>query len=400
MACSKIETNKKTRESAASSMATVEPDWSQLPTDILILISERIDNEIDLIRFRSICSNWRSSSIPIHHTNILPFKFPLPKLPFAIDSINKNTSFRYLSKRSIFLIKPPPQQDQTLILRPWLIKITQNSSGKTKLSQSSLISIHKTNSLAFHFPYMLDFNKLSVLNLGCEFIVEEDSRYRADCIYPEKVIVATTFYGSKPLALSMIRSYQCLILFRCSDGHCSVFPDVSTFIADICFFKQRIYAVDRIGRTVIVGLEEEEDSSVQLVAEPLVDSGDMKYLVESEGKLLLVDIDHDNLRIDVFMLDDKGRKWVKLKNLRDRVLFLGDGCSFSASASDLCVPKGNCVIFMNNIFFFSYMKMEYGMSIFHLDQGHRQLSPLYRHPEYFKLFWPPPEWIVKSCIPS
>ncbi|KAK2440334.1 hypothetical protein QL285_011757 [Trifolium repens] len=375
-----------------------EADWSELPKDLLDLISERIDNEIDLIRFRSICSTWRSSTIPIHR-HILPFKFPLPKLPFAIDSINNSdTSFCYLSKRSLFLIKPP-QQDQTLIRRPWLVKITQNSSGKTRLSQSSLISIHKTNTSAFHFPHFLDFNQLSVLNLGCEFIVEENWRYRYDRIYPEKVVVANTCHGSKPLALSMIRSYPYLILVSCSDGHCSVFPEVSTFIADICLFKQRIYAVDRIGRTVTV-IPEEEDSSVHLVAEPLVDSGDMKYLVESEGELLLVDIDHDNLRIRVFILDDKGMKWVKLEDLGDRVLFLGDGCSFSASASELCAPKGNCVIFMNNIFFLSYMKMEYGMSIFHLDQGHRLLSPLYRYPEYFKLFWPPPEWIIKSCIPS
>ncbi|MCI20819.1 F-box protein, partial [Trifolium medium] len=31
----------------------VVADWSELPKDILNLISERIDNEFDLIRFRS-----------------------------------------------------------------------------------------------------------------------------------------------------------------------------------------------------------------------------------------------------------------------------------------------------------------------------------------------------------
>jgi hypothetical protein len=46
------------------------------------------------------------------------------------DSINRNDTifqFSYLSKRSLFLIKPPPQhqQDQTLI-RPWLVRITQD----------------------------------------------------------------------------------------------------------------------------------------------------------------------------------------------------------------------------------------------------------------------------------
>jgi hypothetical protein len=153
-----------------------EADWSQLPKDLLTLISQRIDTEIDLIRFRSICSNWRSSSIPIHH-NILPFKFPLLKneddsIKYSdneiIDSINNtNSPFCYLSKRSIFLVKPPPSQleeDQTLIpCRPWLIRFTQNSHGKTKLFHP-LIKYHQPQQeQTLVHPRVLDFNKLSVL---------------------------------------------------------------------------------------------------------------------------------------------------------------------------------------------------------------------------------------------
>ncbi|RHN50453.1 putative F-box domain-containing protein [Medicago truncatula] len=37
-------------------------DWSKLPTELLNLISQRIDDEIDFIRFRSTCSTWRSST--------------------------------------------------------------------------------------------------------------------------------------------------------------------------------------------------------------------------------------------------------------------------------------------------------------------------------------------------
>ncbi|MCH91335.1 F-box protein, partial [Trifolium medium] len=89
-------------------------DWSELPKDILNLISERIEDEIDLIRFRSVCSSWRSSSIPNHHINALPFKLPL----LRYYSVNITDPFRSLSKRNIFLIKPPPKQDQTLVHRP------------------------------------------------------------------------------------------------------------------------------------------------------------------------------------------------------------------------------------------------------------------------------------------
>ncbi|RHN49673.1 hypothetical protein MtrunA17_Chr6g0449121 [Medicago truncatula] len=69
----------------------------------------------------------------------------------------------------------------------------------------------------------------------------------------------------------------------------------------------------------------------------------MKFLVESEGDLLLVDVyecirtgfpDHDPVRIHVFKLNEK-----KLTSLGDKVLFLNFICSFSTSASNLCVSK-------------------------------------------------------------
>ncbi|KEH26830.1 hypothetical protein MTR_6g075925 [Medicago truncatula] len=43
-----------------------EADWSQLPKDLLNLISQQLDSEVDLIHFRSVYSNWHSSSTPNH----------------------------------------------------------------------------------------------------------------------------------------------------------------------------------------------------------------------------------------------------------------------------------------------------------------------------------------------
>lgn len=85
-----------------------------------------------------------------------------------------------------------------------------------------------------------------------------------------------------------------------------------------------------------------------------VDGGDIKFLVESEGELLLVNIydshgfgfpGEDGLRLDVFTLNEKHKKWVKLTSLGNRILFLGNEYSFSTTASDLSIAKGNCVIF-------------------------------------------------------
>jgi hypothetical protein len=114
--------------------------------------------------------------------------------------------------------------------------------------------------------------------------------------------------------------------------------------------------------------------------------GDMKFLVESEGELLLVDVYksysvyfdldgevacRDDLMIHVFRLDEKAKKWVKLPSLADRILFLGNGCSFSTSASDLYVANGNCVILLDDVF-------DNNMCVFQLDEG--RLSPLCDYP--------------------
>ncbi|CAJ2639142.1 unnamed protein product [Trifolium pratense] len=348
----------------------VVADWSQLPKDLLNLISERIDNKFDFIRFRSVCSSWRSFSIPNHHHISLPFKFP---------------NLKY--KRNIFLIKAPQQQDETLI-RPWLIRVTQNSSGKIKLYESPLISFE----LPSTFSFSIDLYKSSVHNLGTDFIFDEPY------IQPEKVLAVT------PLTLAILLDNGQLVLSRCGDDCWTGIPDVSSFIGDIgdiCIFKERIYAVEeKSSKTVTIG---PEDLSVKLVAKD-VHGGrpDIQFMVESEGELLLVDVFESftdlgfqlHVDVDVFRIDEKEKEWVKLKSLGDRVLFWGNKCSFSASASDLSVAKGNCVIFMENVFFKKNKICDSSMCVFDLDQG--RLLPLRDYPDYLNLFWPPPPSIVKS----
>jgi hypothetical protein len=112
----------------------------------------------------------------------------------------------------------------------------------------------------------------------------------------------------------------------------------------------------------------------------------------------------DFFRIDLFQLDEKENKWVrlmdfdekenewvKLRDIGDRVLFLGIGRSFSAYASELSLPKGNCVVFIDDSVL-CIGNVSDGNYVFHLDQD--KLSPISEYPEYLNLFYPP-EWILK-----
>lgn len=366
-----------------------EVDWSQLPKELLQLISEKLSNtEIYLIRFRSVCSTWRrSSSIPRH-----PHNYSSLKLPMFPDSENFDSC---ISKQNIFLIKPPNQKTH---LRPWLIRIGPNINGKTQLWHP--LDLNQTSPSCFPYPYdVLDFNKLSVLQLRQTFYMHHhdlrpNRSYQA--IHFERVVVATS-EGGQPLAL-LTYNYQSMpIIFHCGDDSWKDIPAMSMpGYGDICVFKGRLCATDGDGRTVMI----RPDSIVHLPANPMFTIGGAdKLLVESECELLLVDAygfafdDDDHVRIDVFRLDEKEMKWVKLTDLGDRVLFLGGDRSFCVSASDLCVANGNCVVYSRR-YAYHLNATEFGkqMRIFHLDQG--RVSPLSDYPDYFKLFWPPPEWIL------
>jgi hypothetical protein len=219
-------------------------------------------------------------------------------------------------------------------------------------------------------------------------------------IHSPKLLVAT-YHEKQPLFMVTFDAFGHLTLFRCGDERWMIIQDITSASGDVCIFKGRPCAVDYDGLTVMV----EPDLSHHIIAEPLLDleSHHNKFLLQSECELLLVDCYvHDSsffikngdndVRIVVFRLDEKEKKWVKLTSLGDRVLFLGKRYTFSASASELGFSKGNCVIYTDDAFE-GLDDTECGMSVFQLDQN--WVSPLSDYPDYLKLFWPPPEWITE-----
>jgi hypothetical protein len=211
--------------------------------------------------------------------------------------------------------------------------------------------------------------------------------------YDEKVVVvATTCEVGQPLAvLTYDSSDKMLKIFRCEDNSGMSIPTmpIRSNWGDICIFKGRPCVADKNGRTLMIG----ENLSVFLLADPVFGSN-VKFLVESECDLLLVDCyqDRRTIRFDVFKLDEKEKKWVKLTTLGDRVLFVDQECSFSASASDLHVAKGNCIIFTRNSLYGRCDDLQSAMRIFHLNRDH--VLRLSDYPDFIKLFWPPPKWIL------
>ncbi|KAI4350240.1 hypothetical protein L6164_004713 [Bauhinia variegata] len=381
-------------------------DWSQLPKELVQVIAERLEKESEfyVLRFRSVCSSWRSS-VPIKH-HPLPARFPI----LTNDSKSDACGSFYLSKRTIFLVAAPRNLSR-LNPDPWLVKIGEDDHGRKQ--HFDLLSRFRIKPPHMDFPKVLDINELPVLELAQEYVLNPNGfrnsiEDAAASLYREKVVFMWLNSGKEQFVLLTIHVSGKLALFKSDDKEWTIIPYMFTPYDDVIAFKRKLYAVDSIGRTVVVGL----DSNLSLVAEPVF-GGDKKFLVESNDDLLLVDkylspaSDQDSIisdefdeeiegstceraaRFSVFKLEEETNKWLALKSLGNRILFLGDDCTFSASVADLSISKGNCIIFLDD-FLYLYGEQS-GIGFFNLDDG--KIFPLSDYPGYFKLFCPPPDWV-------
>ncbi|KAJ4810492.1 F-box protein (DUF295) [Rhynchospora pubera] len=88
---------------------TEERDWSSLPPEVLNLIAKKISEISDFVRFRTVCSSWRSST----PTSDLP-----PQFPWILESYRHpyqpDLSFYSIPSNKIYNINAPRHLDKWL----------------------------------------------------------------------------------------------------------------------------------------------------------------------------------------------------------------------------------------------------------------------------------------------
>lgn len=390
-------------------------DWTKLPEDLLNFIAKHLESSFDVNRFRAVCSTWRSSVGPPKRHR-LPPRFPV----FPHDSSLKISSGFYLSKRRIFLLKSGSNLESG---RPgWLIKTEEDSNVSNKIQLLNPLGRSRVDSISVGFPKVLNLFDFRFLELGQEYVLhyinypENSSVNNLGNLHTEKVVLFCKDELNDFMLLTIHVSGK-LAIFQSVPKIWTVIQDMPSPYDDVIFYKGNFYAVDNTGRIVLVAM----DLSISLIAEPVF-GGDKKFLVESMGELLLVDmylsieddssmvfVDGDfehlsicmserTVRFKVFKLDEATNKWVRVKNLGDQVLFLGDDCTFSASAKDLCLNRGNCIFFADNFFYLSGedngAEGKFGLGVFDLEN--RSIGPVEKFPQCLDLFWPPPRWISST----
>ncbi|KAK4378183.1 hypothetical protein RND71_000045 [Anisodus tanguticus] len=401
-------------------------EWSQLPRELIDLISKHLSTEIDFLRFRSVCSSWRSS-VPPKPYSILS-RFPL--LP-ANNGIDVNSWRFKLSKSPLYLLRSPNQTtssvNQSNNNHVWIIKHDRENPQRMRFLNPLTRSQFKPFPL--NLLKILDSSQYPILELCQEYTIQF-IKYRptatsindAGNLYMEKVAVRLEKDGFVILTIHVSGK---LVMYRSGGTEWEIVDELSLPYDDVIMKDGNFYAVDNTGKGVFVNLRCGVTPELKVVANSVF-GGDKKFLIESCGELLMVDkylsigreddlgynenvefyeefdcyMSERTVKFKVYKLDGDMQRWVEVTSLEDRMLFVGDNCTFSVLVSELdsrC--KGNCILFADQYFCSTEddggLWKNHGIGVFSLENG--SIGPISSYIGYAELFWPPPPWI---CSPQ
>ncbi|GMN28836.1 hypothetical protein TIFTF001_002187 [Ficus carica] len=347
-------------------------EWSDLPKELLETIAGHLQTKTDVCRFRSVCKSWRLSVPPFKN----PFFFPLC-LPF-FEPINRHQAFLSLTQSTLYYLNQPSLSPSSSSSRGWLVKIRE---GRDDLQNHLINPLSPLKICPFPDPFP------KTLNLSNFRVFEVAKCYGLQFPNGSFGCFKVAFSPNPRPSLMIVTSG--LLWHLQLSGHDNRWVLIDDMISplsydDVVLYRGKFFAVDDYGRAVLI-----DPSSLgltEIVPRMIAREGQKKRLVKSKGELLLVDRYPDkkwdksgDIKVEfrVFKLEIEQKRWVEVKSLDDRILFLGHDCSFTLPAR--CFGggcKGNCIVFADPVFM-----------VFSLNDG--KLSPMDQHPEYISIFYPP-----------
>ncbi|PIN01803.1 hypothetical protein CDL12_25689 [Handroanthus impetiginosus] len=360
-------------------------DWSDLPPELLQIIATNLQTLRDYIRFRAVCQNWRSAaSLNPRH---LPLEFPWLMLPLSRSS-NRRCFFNPLTKSLHRLTLPEASHSRRRAGSSfgWLVLIDETPSiflinplTRDKITLPPLSS----------FPNVTKFDFYSI---GREYTVRSPEngiyfcnlREMRDSFIKKVILSHSPSDKSSFFALAILNRHENLAY--CKNGHDSwkIIDQARSFSEDVIYFRDAFYAVDKFGSIAICKVNDGDMPVVNFINVGQQIGGDMQYLVDAMGDLLLVsryldfeiDIEHylevcNTVKFQVFRFDWNAQKWESMASLDDKVLFLGENSSLALPVSDYPGCKGNRIYFTDDYSGANYdgMAGDHDVGVYNLADG-------------------------------
>ncbi|PRQ47289.1 putative F-box domain-containing protein [Rosa chinensis] len=344
--------------------------WSDLPKELWPIIGKFLHSRIDVLRFRSVCSLWRSSRPP--------FQRPLPPPPLPLtfsppgagNPKNQALLFQSTTYRMESIIDK--RRSGSSRSKPWLMKLEQDpNSGRMRL-------VHPVTGLPLRYSpnaTSKDFSLLEfrVVELRKSYVLKFGKNNVTVKSVQRLVVMPCDFLDIDDVfGVFMVYNEGKLGFVRFGDEKLTRVDEQNAHYDDIIVYKGQCYVVDKWGTISWV------NSALQVIqfSPPLCGFGGRKYLVECRDDLYVVDqffekvtqqsnivgtpfldnellwwhyhkmrSDAESIDFKAYKLDQEWGKWVDVKDMGDDIFILSNDGSFSVSAKEFAGVKGNCIFF-------------------------------------------------------
>nr|GLL30495.1 F-box protein SKIP23-like [Ipomoea trifida] len=391
---------------------SVDPDWANLPPELLDSIAKKLRIHKDYVRFRAVCASWRGSALktPTH----LPCQFPW--LMLSQRQSSRLGFFSPLDDKFHFLILPEASNRRRRCgsSHGWLVILDESPSvfiinplTRAKLNLPPLS----------RFPNVLDFN---FYNVGREYTLRSDGEIHTcslkemrDTFIKKVVLSGNPLLQPNFIAMAILNQTGDLAYCKNGENSWKLIDDARSFCEDVIYSDGLFYAVNKFGSIVVCNVNS-DSPRVSFIDTPLQTGGDMQYLVKVDDDFLLVtrylelDVDIQNHRLDivyktvefrVFRLDLSGEKWERVTSLEDKVLFLGENSSLALSTPDFPgFKQGNRIYFTDDYSEMNYegANADHDVGIYNMEDGSFSEFPCCPRNPHSVLCWPPPIWITPN----
>nr|CAD1838463.1 unnamed protein product [Ananas comosus var. bracteatus] len=358
--------------------------WCDLPADVLQLIAARITLHADYIRFRAVCSSWRSavSSRPCH----LPPQLPFLMLPARDDPSGGSgaRNFYSLTEHRTYRLEFPTHKHCLGSSYGWLVLLGPSTA-------LSLLNPFTGSQLrlppATQIPHLSDtVTAADVKSRLSEFSGERAKSTSAG--FWQHLIRKAKLCRQRSSSSSSSSKEQCVVVVAFPKAGLAfwqrgrkAWTHAGRYwqFVDVEFYKGKLYAITRGGILSTIEIDTSVKETVIISSPPFSYNGSSSvYLAESAEGLLLVVRKHG---------DDGGAG-----SIGDRILIVERGTSMSLPASGLAGCKGNRIYFTDEYDVCSEGQITGGLDfgVFCLEDGSVQRLPCY--PQDAESLWPFPSW--------
>ncbi|KAI9187398.1 hypothetical protein LWI28_027688 [Acer negundo] len=433
--------------------------WSDLPQQALITITEFFtDPQNDVVRLRSVCSNWRQNVPPP------PSNLPMLLYFYNLDPVKSHVLCTYkLFKTTVFLLEDseiganakwlvtvsePNFESKMQLLNPFTSRPIGDGDfphyafpDKTlKFLDRRVTQVSKHYSFRFMEEIDEDGEDRGNLNMELDLKLVDETQLGSDVCF-KAMVMEDDFKDIRSFLIindqARVRSVTVGNDYWEKVGECSKVDYCDMAVYDDCF-----YCVDRYGTVIDCGKYGDDDDVVVIPSpEPffgewyLVKAGEDLYLVGRDFRVCGKKVDYDDtshcftarpgcgplpILFHVYVLDcedPRTPEWVEVNDLADYIFVVSRNGSFAIEAED-CPPMcgGNYIIYVDEIVYqyhdgdfddvdnlpeeFEYAIQDLNnVKVGCYDFVDGTSSPLSCCREQLKMFWPPPDGLAlaMSC---